>query len=182
MLAVAGQAKGKVAEYETKIGLLSQEVERLNSVVESKNSEIKGLKGMFDKEIQEAQESLRLSANQNSKLAKELSDYRDKLGSNDQQNEVLKAKIQKLLQENTGLADEVRNAQENVRLSNAQQSKAFKELQEYKLQIESNNSESENIRRKMQNLVKENQALGEEVRNAQENLRLSANQIAKLNS
>ena len=34
----------------------------------------------------------------------------------------------------------------------------------------------------MQGLVKENQALGEEVRNAQENLRLSANQISKLNN
>ena len=33
----------------------------------------------------------------------------------------------------------------------------------------------------MQNLIKENQSLGEEVRNAQENLRLSANQISKLN-
>ena len=34
----------------------------------------------------------------------------------------------------------------------------------------------------MQNLVKENQVLGEEVRTAQENLRLSANQISKLNN
>ena len=90
--------------------------------------------------------------------------------------------MQKLLQENSGLADEIRNAQENVRLSNTQQSKAFQELQEYKLRIEQNNSESDTIKRKMQNLVKENQSLGEEVRNAQENLRLSANQISKLNN
>lgn len=93
----------------------------------------------------------------------------------------MKKKIQKLLQENSGLADEVRNAQENVRLSNAQQSKAFQELTEYKKRIEQNDAENEGIRRKMQNLVQENQSLGEEVRNAQENLRLSANQIAKLN-
>jgi hypothetical protein len=33
----------------------------------------------------------------------------------------------------------------------------------------------------MQNLIKENQQLGDEVRNVQENLRLSANTIAKLN-
>ena len=90
--------------------------------------------------------------------------------------------MQKLLQENTGLADEVRDAQENVRLSNAQHSKAFQELQEYKKIIEHNNAESDSIRRKMQGLVKENQALGEEVRSAQENLRLSANQISKLNN
>ena len=47
------------------------------------------------------------------------------MSTNDQESEILKKKIQKLLQENSGLADEVRNAQENVRLSNAQQSKAF---------------------------------------------------------
>ena len=79
----------------------------------------------------------------------------------------MKKKIQKLLQENTGLADEVRDAQENVRLSNAQQSKAFQELQEYKRRIEQNDNDSENLKKNMQNLVKENQALGEEVRNAQ---------------
>ena len=38
---------------------------------------------------------------------------------------MLKKKIQKLMQENSGLGDEVRGAQENIRLSNAQQSKAL---------------------------------------------------------
>ena len=38
---------------------------------------------------------------------------------------MLKKKIQKLMQENAGLGDEVRGAQENIRLSNAQQSKAL---------------------------------------------------------
>ena len=57
------------------------------------------------------------------------------MSNNDQESDVLKKKIQKLLQENSGLADEVRNAQENIRLSNAQQSKAFQELQEYKSRI-----------------------------------------------
>ena len=73
-------------------------------------------------------------------MTKELADFRDKVTMNDEENEVLKRKIQKLLQENTGLADEVRDAQENVRLSNAQQSKAFQELQEYKRIIEQNDS------------------------------------------
>jgi len=100
--------------------------------------------------------------------------------NNDQESEALKKKMQKLLQENSGLAEEVRNAQENVRLSNAQQSKAFQELNEYKRRIEQNDAENEATRRKIQNLVQENQHLGEEVRNAQENLRLSANQISKL--
>ena len=129
-----------------------------------------------------AQESLRLSANQNAKITKELTDFKDKISTNDQESEVLKKKIQALLQENTGLADEVRDAQENVRLSNAQQSKAFQQLQDYERRIQENDSENDGMRRRMQNLVKENQALGQEVRDAQENLRLSANQIAKLNS
>ena len=106
---------------------------------------------------------------------KDLNEYKDKISTNNEENEILKKKMQKLLQENSGLAEEVRNAQENVRLSNAQQSKAFQELNEYKKRIEQNEAENESIRRKMQGLLQENQHLGEEVRNAQENLRLSAN-------
>ena len=90
----------------------------------------------FDEEIRTAQENLRLSANQNAKLSRDLKEYQDRMSNNDQESELLKKKIQKLLQENSGLADEVRNAQENIRLSNAQQSKAFQELQEYKMRIE----------------------------------------------
>ena len=56
---------------------------------------------------------------------KDLNEYKDKISTNNEENEILKKKMQKLLQENSGLAEEVRNAQENVRLSNAQQSKAF---------------------------------------------------------
>jgi FtsZ-binding cell division protein ZapB len=55
-------------------------------------------------------------------------------------------------------------------------------LTEYKKRIEQNDAENDGIKRKMQNLIQENQQLGDEVRNAQENLRLSANTIAKLNS
>jgi len=36
------------------------------------------------------------------------------------------------------------------------------------------------LKQKMNNLIKDNQNLDEEVRNAQENLRLSANQMKKL--
>ena len=136
----------------------------------------KGLEG----QVREAQENLRLSAQQNQKIIKELNDHKERILNNDQESEALKKKMQKLLQENSGLAEEVRNAQENVRLSNAQQSKAFQELNEYKRRIEQNDAENEATRRKIQNLVQENQHLGEEVRNAQENLRLSANQISKL--
>ena len=45
-----------------------------------------------------------------------------------------------------------------------------------------NNQESETYRQKIQKLTSENTGLNEEMRNAQENLRLSANQMAKLNN
>ena len=80
---------------------------------------------------------------------------------------MLKNKIQKLLQENTGLSEEVRDAQENLRLSNAQQSKAFQQLQQYKLRLEQIDQENGLIKNKVQNLLTENQQLGDEVRNAQ---------------
>ena len=136
----------------------------------------------MENEMRTVQENLRLSTGQNQKIMKELNEYRDRLSSNEQESEVLKRKIQKLLQENAGLGDEVRNAQENIRLSNVQQSKALQELNEYKGRIEQIESENDMIKRKMQNVIQENQHLGDEVRNAQENLRLSANQISKLNT
>lgn len=44
--------------------------------------------------------------------------------------------------ENTALGDEVRNAQETLRLSSATQAKLNAELNQYKVQIEANNKES----------------------------------------
>jgi chromosome segregation ATPase len=71
---LGGDANKRIAEYENKIGLLSQELERLNGVIERKNNEIRALGG----EIQGAQENLRLSAAQTSKLSQELQDYKNK--------------------------------------------------------------------------------------------------------
>ena len=42
--------------------------------------------------------------------------------------------------------------------------------------------ESETYKMKIQKLMSENSKLGEEIQSAQENLRLSANQIGKLNN
>ena len=53
-----------------------------------------GLQG----EVREAQENLRLSAQQNQKIIKELNDYKDRVSTNDQESEALKKKIQKLFQ------------------------------------------------------------------------------------
>lgn len=89
-------------------------------------------------------------------------------------------KMQKLLSENAALGDEVRGAQENLRLSAATQAKLKAELDQYRNQIAQNNQESETYKQKIQKLLSENNALGDEVRGAQENLRLSASQIGKL--
>jgi predicted AAA+ superfamily ATPase len=51
------------------------------------------------------QENLRLSTSQNQKIMKELNDYKDRMANNDQETENMKRKIQKLLQENSGLGD-----------------------------------------------------------------------------
>jgi hypothetical protein len=89
-------------------------------------------------------------------------------------------KMQKILAENTALGDEVRGAQENLRLSAATQSKLKVELDQFRNQISQNNQESETYKLKIQKLLSENTSLGDEVRNAQENLRLSASQIGKI--
>lgn len=59
-------------------------------------------------------------------------------------------------------------------------SKLNAELNEYKNRIAANNQESDTYRQRIQKLVSENSSLGEEVRSAQENLRLSAGQMSKL--
>ncbi len=140
----------RVAEYENKIALLSQEIERLNSVVEKKNNEVLNYTrkitdieemnksiGQFqekirrltsentsmDEEMRNAQENLRLSANQNQRMMLEINEYKSRIASNTQENENLKVRIQKLVGENTSLSDEVSKAQEGLRLSSAAQSK-----------------------------------------------------------
>ena len=57
-----------------------------------------------------------------------------------------------------------------------------KELNEYRSQIERNNADSETYRVKIQKLMSQNTSLNEEVNIAQENLRLSANTVSKLNN
>lgn len=60
--------KRLTAESENKVKILTQECERLNAVVEKKNSEIRALGG----EVQEYQENLRLSAAQTQRMGAEL--------------------------------------------------------------------------------------------------------------
>lgn len=63
--------------------------------------------------------------------------------------------------------DEHKMAQENLRLSNAQQQKIVNELNEYRQRIQDNDAQNEAAKRKIQNLLQENGQLNEEVRNAQ---------------
>ena len=76
----------------------------------------------------------------------------------------------------------MRTAQENLRLSANQISKLNSELNDYKNRVSVNNQESETYKLKMQKLMAENSSMGDEVRTAQENLRLSANTLAKVNN
>ena len=69
-----------------------------------------------------------------------------------------------------------------MRLSAATQSKLKAELDQFRSQLAQNNQESETYKQKIQKLLSENNALGDEVRGAQENLRLSAGTISKLNN
>lgn len=122
--------------------------------------------GMED-EVRNAQENLRLSANQNQKLMRELNEYKQRIDQNNLENENLKGKIQKLSGENVSLGEEVRTAQENLRLSANTQARLNKELQEYKMRIDMNNQESDTYKQKIQKLLSENTELGDEVRTAQ---------------
>jgi len=58
------QIKRIVTEYENKVGILKDECERLNSLVEKRNAEIRTLGG----DVEEANKGMRLSTQQNSKL------------------------------------------------------------------------------------------------------------------
>lgn len=132
------------------IGSLQEKITRLVS----ENTEMDG-------EMRSAQENLRLSANQNQKIMLELNDYKQRIEQNNQENNTLKQKIQKLVSENTSLSGEVNNAQEALRLSSATQAKLQRELKEMQDHISSNNQESETYRIKIQKLIAENTSLGD---------------------
>ena len=73
----------------------------------------------------------------------------------------LQTKITKLVHENTSMNEETRVAQENLRLSANQNAKIMQELNEYKSRIAANDQESNMLKQKMNNLLKDNQNLDE---------------------
>ena len=72
----------------------------------------------------------------------------------------LQAKITRLVNENTTIEDEMRQAQENLRLSANQNAKMMREIVEYKKIIEQNNSENERLKTRMDKVASENTHLG----------------------
>jgi len=147
---------------------------------------------------------LRLSAGQMSKLNAELSEYRNRISANNQENDTYKQRVQKLLSENTSLNDEVRTAQENLRLSAGQMGKLQNEFklvcgenEELKRRLLESDSVGKRTRAEGENKVAiltqecerlnalvekrngEIRALGGEVQEHQEGLRLSAAQLSK---
>lgn len=65
------------------------------------------------------------------------------------------------MSENNSMNDEVRNAQQNLRLSANQMQKMNLEINQFKMRIQSNNQESETYKIKIQKLIAENSSLGE---------------------
>ena len=191
------------AESDNRGQIMSQEIERLNALVEKRNNEIRSLGG----EVQEAQENIRLSAAQAAKLTNELNEFRSRFGQSTQEADTYKQRIQKLLGENAALGDEVRSAQENLRLSAGTLNKLQGEFKSVcgefdetkkkltetenawkKLKGDSDNriamlaQECERLNALVEKRNNEIRSLGGEVQEAQENIRLSAAQAAKLTS
>ncbi len=79
----------------------------------------------------------------------------------------LQERITKLVNENVSMEDEVRNAQDNLRLSANQMQKLSMQVAEYQMRIEGNNRENEKLKGLINKLHSENSQLGDEVRNAQ---------------
>lgn len=73
----------------------------------------------------------------------------------------LQEKITRLVNENTEMQGQVRNAQDNLRLSANQNNKILQELNDYKLKIEQNNQENNALKTKIQRMIAENSSLGE---------------------
>lgn len=88
--------------------------------------------------------------------------------------------MRKILDENKDLHEELREGQEKLRISNAQQQKLIQELNDHKQRITGSEQQTDDFKRKIQGLLKQTEALDDEVRKGQEGLRLSTSQNAKL--
>lgn len=87
--------------------------------------------------------------------------------------------MKKIFEENKDLQEEVRTGQEKLRVSSSHNQKILNELEEYKMRIGSNDKDTEEFKKKIQALLKQNASLDSEMKNAQDALRLSATQQSK---
>ena len=79
----------------------------------------------------------------------------------------LSDQLRKMVDENKDLQGEIRDGQDKLRISNAQQQKLLMELNEFKQLSSGSEQQNEEFKRKIQKLVQENQNIGEEFRGAQ---------------
>lgn len=91
-------------------------------------------------------------------MGAELNDYKGRLGTTSQESEAYKIKLQKLLNENSSLGEEVRSAQQNLRLSTGQIGRL---TAEYKAMV----VQSEQTKKKIQELETQNKRLNAEGEN-----------------
>lgn len=153
------QDYSKVAEryddLEAKIGMATEEIERLNRVLKDRNAE------------------LRESQNK-------IPDYENKVAMLSQEIERLNLVIEKKNGEIRNVNKTYAESEENLRQANSQISKFKADLNEFRNRLGSAGEESESYKQRVQKLLGENSNLGEEIRNAQENLRLSSSQLGKI--
>ena len=93
----------RATDQENYIMTLSEEIDRLNKVIEKKNAEI-------------------------GNIAKKLSDNEFIMDQNTHESENFKSKIHQLIGENNSVGEELRNAQDNLRASASQVTKLTYEL------------------------------------------------------
>ena len=86
---------------------MSITIQTLQSKVTGLLSENKTLDG----DVKATQENLRLSTSQNQRISQELNQYKINIQGNEEENAGLKAKIQKLLSENSVLGQDMQGAQ-----------------------------------------------------------------------
>ena len=153
------QDYSKVAErYEDlqgKIGMATEEIERLNRVLKDRNAE------------------LRESQNR-------IPEYENKVAMLSQEIERLNLVIEKKNGQLRNINNAYAENEENLRVANGQINKFKSELNQFRNRLGTAGEESESYKQRIHKLLGENSNLGEEIRNAQENLRLSAGQLNKL--
>lgn len=160
---------------------LVEEIHNAQETIRSSANQINKLNNEFKitcNELEEAKKRLQESTEINRRIP----DYENKIALFSQELERLNQVIEKKNAEIRNLGGEIKEVQDNLRLSTQQQSRMSSELNDYKLRLNTNNQESETYKQRIAKLQSENNSMGEEVRVAQENLRLSASQIGKLNN